>query len=156
MVMVYQAIMGRARSNALVVFQSIEPQCDTDEGSFSDRIRRMASQMRQGLKEDTSLFSWANKGQWEAVNTDDDEIQREANYFRIGFEPLFIDCTKSGAWFTILSLVQVRRHSSRCGRWSMVGVYMVCTIELQLEHTNRFILQFNQNYSTRLPWCSNM
>lgn len=143
--------MGRARSNALIVFQPTEPQCDMGEGSFSGRIRRMASQMREGLKEDTSLFSWADKRQWEAVKTDDEKMQREANSFRIGCEPLFIDCTKSGAWFAIISFLQVRGRSSYGGRWSTFGVHIVCTTELQLEHTNHFIPLFSWNCSPRLP-----
>ena len=44
---------------------------------------------------------------WHTVETADEEQWREGNWFRIGFEPLFVDFTKSGTWFVIFSLFKV-------------------------------------------------
>ncbi|CAB1116602.1 unnamed protein product [Ectocarpus sp. CCAP 1310/34] len=64
------------------------------------------SKVRAGWEEDHSLFAWANKGTWETAETDNEGIRREGQWFRIGFEPLFVDFTKSGAWFVAFTLVE--------------------------------------------------
>lgn len=73
--------------------------------------------------EDYSLFSWADRGQWETVQTENREIIREGDWFRIGFEPLFVDYTKRGTWFIVISLVEVGWCSgaSTCG----FGLYLL-------------------------------
>lgn len=55
-----------------------------------------------------SLFSWADKGEWTTVPTLDPKLDRERNWFKTGFEPIFADYTKSGTWFVMVLLVEVR------------------------------------------------
>ena len=66
---------------------------------------RFKSSWRRG----SSMFSWADKGQWETVTTSGDlDVIRDGDWFRIGFEPVFVDYTKAGTWFILISLVEVR------------------------------------------------
>lgn len=66
------------------------------------------SRFTSSLTESNSLFAWADKGQWETVETENRRISREGDWFRIGFEPIFVDYTKLGTWFIVISLVEVR------------------------------------------------
>ena len=65
------------------------------------------SRFKSSWSEDYSLFSWADKGQWETVKTENRQLSREGDWFRIGFEPVFVDYTKRGTWFVMVSLVEV-------------------------------------------------
>ncbi|CAN0484795.1 unnamed protein product, partial [Scytosiphon promiscuus] len=80
---------------------------------------------------------WANKGQWESVETQDNKNQRERDWFRIGFEPIFVDFTKNGSWFIVYTLIE----------WAALGVVggVVNDSVLQLSlfcamHTVSFLL----------------
>eukprot|EP00903_Cladosiphon_okamuranus_P006435 g6296.t1 len=64
------------------------------------------SRFKSSWAEDYSLFSWADKGQWETVRTESQLLRREGDRFRIGFEPVFVDYTKRGTWFVMISLVE--------------------------------------------------
>ncbi|CAM9688565.1 unnamed protein product [Ectocarpus fasciculatus] len=66
--------------------------------------RGFFSRVRKGLKEDHSAFAWAKKGAWRTVENEDTKEQRLRNWFRIGFEPLFVDYTKAGSWFAVYAL----------------------------------------------------
>lgn len=70
-----------------------------------------------GLKEEQSLFAWAKTGVWMTADTEDAKERRLGDWFRIGFEPLFVDYTKAGSWFAAYALVEVRAwiDSSRPG-----------------------------------------
>lgn len=39
--------------------------------------------------------------------TGDVEKQKLGDWFRIGFEPLFVDFTQSGSWFAVYALLEV-------------------------------------------------
>lgn len=65
------------------------------------------SRFKSSWTEDYSLFSWADKGQWETVQTENRQLSREGDRFRIGFEPVFVDYTKRGTCFVMISLVEV-------------------------------------------------
>lgn len=67
----------------------------------------MSSKFMEGWRNDTSLFAWANKGHWETVETRDKFARQQANWFRIGFEPLYVDFTQSGAWLVVVTLAEV-------------------------------------------------
>ncbi|CAN0166666.1 unnamed protein product, partial [Ectocarpus sp. 4 AP-2014] len=90
----------RVRSDALIVFTSNE----TDEGSTGKPT--LYSKMITGLKKDSSLFAWADKGQWKTVQTADEDARRDADWFRIGFEPLYADFTQAGSWFVVYTLIE--------------------------------------------------
>ncbi|CAM9430646.1 unnamed protein product [Ectocarpus sp. 12 AP-2014] len=90
----------RVRSDALIVFTSNE----TDEGSTGKPT--LYSKMITGLKKDSSLFAWADRGQWKTVQTADEDARRDADWFRIGFEPLFADFTQAGSWFIVYTLIE--------------------------------------------------
>lgn len=94
----------RVRSDALIVFSSNE----TDEGSTDKPT--LYSKMITGLKKDSSLFAWADKGRWKTVQTADEDARRDADWFRIGFEPLYADFTQAGSWFIVYTLIEVCRH----------------------------------------------
>ena len=99
----------RVRSDALIVFN---PKHDPDDPAASS-TPTMFSKAVSSLKKDHSLFTWADKGQWETVKTTDEDITREATWFRIGFEPLFADFTKAGSWFIVYTLVEVHEWHAR-------------------------------------------
>lgn len=60
------------------------------------------------------MFSWADKGRWETVDVQDPQTRRDGDRFRIGFEPIFVDYTKSGVWFVGFFLVQVHEEQMPC------------------------------------------
>lgn len=102
---VWRTILVRVRPNVLLVFNSyaddgVDPSSPNDNHTFISRFK-------SSWKEDHSLFSWADKGQWETAPTGDRQTSREGDWFRIGFEPVFVDYTKSGTWFVVISLVEV-------------------------------------------------
>lgn len=53
------------------------------------------------------MVAWADKGHWQATDMMDEKTAREADRFRTGFEPLFVDFTQSGAWFVVFTLAEV-------------------------------------------------
>lgn len=72
-----------------------------------------------------TLLSLADKGAWETVMGGDDQSEkvREWDWFRIGFEPMFVDYTASGTWFVFVLLVEV--SSRRCDvDWRDIAVVM--------------------------------
>ncbi|CAM9193318.1 unnamed protein product, partial [Ectocarpus sp. 13 AM-2016] len=110
-VAVLRTFFVRVRPNTLIVFTSNESDDDTGDGGDAEEGQRarpasFLSKVRAGWEEDHSLFAWANKGTWETAETDNEGTRREGQWFRIGFEPLFVDFTKSGAWFVAFTLVE--------------------------------------------------
>ena len=119
--MVCRTIVLRVRPDDLIVFEPTSNHSNPKDnlvGKVSFLSGVLAS-----WKESHSLISWADTGQWVTVEKtytesrpEDDWIQtivdedsrREGDRFRIGFEPLFVDFTKTGSWFMVYSLVQVR------------------------------------------------
>lgn len=82
----------------------------------------MLNRFRSSWREDHSLFSWADRGQWETVPTMDGSVQREGDWFRIGFEPVFVDYTKRGSWFVLETLMEV------CLRFCVGSGERVCAL----------------------------
>lgn len=103
LVMVWRTIIVRVRPDALIVFKPC-----SSEDNLGGNSHNFASRFRAGWKEGLSMFSWADKGRWHTVETSDDSDRKKGDWFRIGFEPLFVDFTKSGTWFVVIFLVQVR------------------------------------------------
>lgn len=101
-VMLWRTLQVRVRPNTLVIFRE-RPPGEAPAGGLG-----LLARFHTSLRDDSSLFSWADKGQWETVDTTDREVRREGNWFRIGFEPAFVDYTKRGVWFMIVNLVEVR------------------------------------------------
>lgn len=91
------------RSQAVLVFK-LKPEGGQD---FKDK-EGFLSKVITGFKKDHSLFAWADKGKWETAKLADEDERRDANWFRIGFEPLFADFTQTGSWFVVYTLVEVR------------------------------------------------
>lgn len=118
-VMVCRIIFVRVRPDDLIVFESVPDAEDSDGSSCEDRHnqhrRSLFSRVKLGWDESSSLFSWADKGQWTTPDTADEEARREGDWFRIGFEPLFVDFTKRGSWFMAYSLAQVRMNATSSG-----------------------------------------
>lgn len=77
-------------------------------GGLRDRsAASFGSKVKTSLLSNHSMFGWADKGQWESVDTPGSEGKSERDWFRIGFEPIFVDFTKNGSWFMIYTLVEV-------------------------------------------------
>lgn len=97
--MLWRTVLVRVRSDALLVFTPVPEE---------ERSGTIFARFQRSFKADQSLFSWADKGQWETAETGDERAQREGDCFRIGFEPVFVDFTKRGVWYLLISLVEVR------------------------------------------------
>lgn len=52
----------------------------------------------------TSMFSWADKGQWISKNDENEDL--DSRKFRIGFEPLFVDYTQKGSMYVTFLLFE--------------------------------------------------
>lgn len=98
--MVWRTVLLRIRPTTLIVFTPNVVQANRPRGNI---ISRCLSSFR----DDGGVFRGADKGKWETAETTDEASSREANWFRIGFEPLFADFTQSGAWFVVIFLVEV-------------------------------------------------
>ncbi|CAM9746535.1 unnamed protein product [Choristocarpus tenellus] len=53
-----------------------------------------------------AIFSWADHGRWENAQLSDEIKCREAEWFRIGFEPIFIDFNRTGSIYFALFLIK--------------------------------------------------
>lgn len=65
------------------------------------------SKLKSDWTEGRGLFSWGDKGRWETNEKEHQAESREHDWFRVGFEPVFVDYTKRGVWFVMVSLVEV-------------------------------------------------
>ncbi|CAN0396544.1 unnamed protein product, partial [Ectocarpus sp. 12 AP-2014] len=130
LLMVWRTIAVRIRPNELLVFRVNDnndqqgnnglPQAEgalaTDGGGPPTEMlqddtqqlhqRGLWNKFAHGWLQKGMLFSWADTGQWESVATNDQDIKREADWFRIGFEPLFIDLSKLGCFYLVFLLVK--------------------------------------------------
>ncbi|CAN0375480.1 unnamed protein product, partial [Hapterophycus canaliculatus] len=57
---------------------------------------------RDGWRNGESVFEWADKGAWRC--REDEKVDFEGRKFRIGFEPLFVDFTQTGAIYVTFLL----------------------------------------------------
>lgn len=104
-VTVYRTVRWRVHPHDHLVFQHYP---DGEHGDApNSRPPGFCSKFKTSWAEDYSLLSWADKGQWETVVTEDSQAVRERDWFRIGFEPIFVDFAKSGTWFVVISLAEV-------------------------------------------------
>lgn len=101
---VWRTITIRVNPNALLVFMFYSNGSNQDASNVSGSF---LPKLKASLTDNYSLFSWADKGQWETVPAGNNQINREGDWFRIGSEPMFVDYTKSGTWFVIISLLEV-------------------------------------------------
>ena len=97
---IFRTTLLRVWSGVVVEFRRLPNEESTDGGVISRSIT--------GWRQNKSLFSWADKGRWHTVETSDEGLRRERNWFRIGFEPAFVDFTQSGTWFTVMFLLEVK------------------------------------------------
>lgn len=101
----------RVRPKTLIVFTPNAVDNDAGAGEGAGEAANAPrpgffSRVKAGLAEEHSMFAWANKGEWETAETGDEGTRREGQWFLIGFEPLFVDFTQSGAWFVAFTLVE--------------------------------------------------
>lgn len=109
-VMVSRTILVRVRPDVLLIFKPFE------DGSRRDAPKSMGAflgSIKTSWTDGFSLFSWADKGQWETAEI---ENRRVGDWFRIGFEPVFVDFTKPGVWLIIVFLAEVSAATSLRGR----------------------------------------
>lgn len=102
----WRTVMIRVRSDALIIFKPKEIQ-ETPIDKNLSAVRCIALRLREGWNKHASVFAWADKGHWETTEKMDEDTTRSANWFRIGFEPLFVEFTQSGAWFVVFTLAEV-------------------------------------------------
>lgn len=108
-VMVSRTFAAKVRTADHIVFKPIADDAgDESGGTFFSGTRSFGVKVRTSLKEDHSMFAWADKGQWKSVETSDRGVQQERDWFRIGFEPIFVDFTDKGSWFVVYTLIEVR------------------------------------------------
>lgn len=88
-------------------FLIFKPYAGADNSSTASDSPGFFSKLKTSVLEDQSLLSWADKGQWETGSATDVQAVREGDWFRIGFEPMFVDFTRPGTWFALLSLIEV-------------------------------------------------
>ena len=105
---VSRSFMRKVHRNEDIVFKASS---ENDQNS-DPSTRGFAAKVKIGLKKHHSMFFWANKGQWESVETSDTELKQERDWFRIGFEPIFVDFTKKGSWFIIYTLLEASYFAS--------------------------------------------
>lgn len=108
-VLVFRTIYVRVCPDDIIVFETTTD-ADDPEGGGGDQQQQptFLSRVKAGWDESSSLLAWADKGQWTTTEKADREAHREGDWFRIGFEPLFVDFTKHGALFMVLSLIKVQ------------------------------------------------
>lgn len=100
---VWRTITINLRSEEIVQFKELRPTIDTDHFALPSIADSSGGR---------GLFSQADRGRWYTASAEGDILLRERNWFRIGFEPLFVNFAQSGVWFTVLSLVEVNRVES--------------------------------------------
>ncbi|CAM9523853.1 unnamed protein product [Ectocarpus sp. 6 AP-2014] len=101
---VVRTLFVRVRPDELLIFKTYDE--DGTNGNAPNCRGGFLSRFKSSWAENYSLFSWADKGQWETVQAPNRNITREGDWFRIGFEPVFVDYTKRGTWFIVISLVE--------------------------------------------------
>ncbi|CAM9819079.1 unnamed protein product, partial [Ectocarpus sp. 8 AP-2014] len=133
LLMVWRTIAVRVRPNELLVFRTNDnndqqgnnglPQAEgalakDGGGPPTEMLQDDTQELHQrglwnkfvhGWLQKGMLFSWADTGQWESVATNDQartDVKREADWFRIGFEPLFIDLSKLGCFYLVFLLIK--------------------------------------------------
>lgn len=109
LVLVWRTVVVRVRSGALIVFEPKKTRATREPPSdgFSSAAGHFALRLREGWRKQTSIFAWADRGHWVTTDAMDEDSTCNANWFRIGFEPLFVDFTQSGAWYTVFTLGEV-------------------------------------------------
>lgn len=106
--MAWRTVSVRVLSDAVIVFKPKEKKERKNIDEKMNAAGRIAMRLREGWNRFASSFAWADKGRWETSDaTDDEDTARKANCVRIGFEPLFVDFTQSGAWFVVFTLAEV-------------------------------------------------
>lgn len=106
-----RVVVVRVRPDVVLSFERFDSKDDANSFNSTDGRNSFMSTFRSAWKNDDGVFSWANKGQWQTVQHRPDS--GEANWFRIGFEPVFSAYTKRGVWFVVISLLEVRQRSCR-------------------------------------------
>lgn len=101
---VWRIVKLRVHPDAVLVFNCYDRESDPDAANDSPGL---LSKMKTSLLNDHSLFAWADTGEWKTAGNEGSQTFRESDWFRIGFEPIFVDFTKSGTWYIVVSLAQV-------------------------------------------------
>ncbi|CAM9446681.1 unnamed protein product, partial [Discosporangium mesarthrocarpum] len=100
--------------------------CANTPGHFS-KVRTLFGFL--GFLKGEGIFTWADRGRWESVHFSDKATQREAHWFRIGFEPLFVDFTKRGSIYLVVLLM----------KWFLVG-FVGAMVDSRLVQLSFFFL----------------
>ncbi|CAN0101373.1 unnamed protein product, partial [Scytosiphon promiscuus] len=110
--MVTRTFFSKVKPDDLIVFKPCADDTNEIEGALDRTTESFASKVKSSLLSNHSMFGWADKGNWESVETPGSDGKTERDWFRIGFEPIFVDFTKRGSWFIIYTLIE----------WAALGV----------------------------------
>lgn len=102
---IWRIVMVRVRPDVILSFKRYGSEDDENSSNSLNGSNSSASTFSSAWKNGNGVFSGADKGQWETVQYRPDS--EEANWFRIGFEPVFSAYTKRGVWFVLISLFEV-------------------------------------------------
>lgn len=106
-VVVCRTIFVRVWPDDVIVFEPTTYADDPEGGGGDQHHPTFFARVRASLEESSSLFAWADRGQWMTTETGDRAARREGDWFRIGFAPIFVDYTQNGSWYMVYSLLQV-------------------------------------------------
>lgn len=104
-VAIWRIVSVRVRPDVVLSFKRYGTDDGADIFSLEDGRSSSFSTVRSTWKSDNGVFSWADKGRWETIQQRPDS--EEADWFRIGFEPVFSAYTKQGVYFVVISLFEV-------------------------------------------------
>ncbi|CAM9448605.1 unnamed protein product [Scytosiphon promiscuus] len=96
---VSRIVWGRVRPDHSPL--RFEPNPNAKKGCF---LLRACGGMCSAWRDGSSMFAWADKGQW--ISKNDEEVDIDSRKFRIGFEPLFVDYTQKGALYVSFVLFE--------------------------------------------------
>ena len=104
-VAIWRVVMVRVRPDVILSFKRYGSGDNRNSFNSLNGSNCFTSTFRSACKTDNGVFSWADKGQWETAQHRSDSEQ--ADWFRIGFEPVFSAYTKRGVGLVVISLFEV-------------------------------------------------
>lgn len=106
---VWRIIVVRVHPDVVLSFKRYGSEGNANSTNSPDGRNSFVSTFCGAWKNGSGVFSWADKGQWETIQHR--QHSEKANWFRVGFQPVFSAYTKRGVWFVVISLFEVGQLS---------------------------------------------